>query len=95
VRAAGLGEIPREDPPDLRRDASKEQVIPLESQAIGLCEHCRHARTVTTPRSRFWLCARAASDPHYARYPRLPMLQCPGYENGEPAPIGKPEDPAE
>ena len=64
-----------------------------ESQEVGLCAHCRYARIVTTPRSRFWLCARAASDPRFARYPRLPMLECPGHENGEPVPMTKaPED---
>jgi hypothetical protein len=38
---------------------------------------------VDTPRSRFWLCARSATDPRFVRYPRLPMLECPGYEPGE------------
>jgi hypothetical protein len=59
-----------------------------DSQTIGLCARCRHARIVTTPRSRFWLCARAASDPRFERYPRLPMLECPGHQPGEPVPMG-------
>jgi hypothetical protein len=25
------------------------------------------------------LCDRSASDPAFAKYPRLPVLQCPGY----------------
>lgn len=63
--------------------------IPPESQTIGLCARCRHARIVTTPRSQFWLCALAASDPRFARYPRLPMSECPGHEIGEPVSMGK------
>ena len=51
-----------------------------DSVEVGLCAGCRHARVVETPRSRFWLCGRAASDPRFARYPRLPMLECVGYE---------------
>ena len=50
--------------------------------AVGLCASCRHARTVTTPRSTFWLCRLSATDPRFARYPRLPVLACPGYERG-------------
>ena len=30
------------------------------------------------------LCARSRDDANYARYPRLPMLTCPGFEPGEP-----------
>jgi hypothetical protein len=54
---------------------------------VGLCSHCRHARIVETPRSRFWHCARAAWDPRLEKYPRLPVLTCPGYEDGDPRPI--------
>ncbi len=54
-----------------------------ESARVGLCATCRHARIVATPRSRFWLCGRAATDPRFVKYPRLPMLQCPGYEVAE------------
>jgi len=59
-----------------------------EAQKIGQCLTCRHARRVTTPRSTFWLCERAASDPRFEKYPRLPMLDCPGYEPGEPSRSG-------
>jgi hypothetical protein len=30
--------------------------------------------------SRFVLCERSKTDPDYARYPRLPMLKCAGFE---------------
>jgi len=59
--------------------------------AVGLCRSCAWARTVPTPRSTFWLCQRAAADPRYDRYPRLPVRFCPGYEAGGP---GTPDLPA-
>lgn len=49
---------------------------------VGLCASCRHARVVDTPRSRFWRCGLAESDPRFVKYPRLPVLECPGYEPG-------------
>ena len=52
---------------------------PLPPRA-GLCERCTHARTVPTPRSAFWLCGRARDDARFERYPRLPVLACPGFE---------------
>jgi hypothetical protein len=68
--------------------------MPSETpQQVGLCAGCRHARIVRTPRSRFWLCERSREDASYDRYPRLPVLACPGFEPGEP---GAPDpDPAE
>ena len=46
----------------------------------GLCSHCRHARELSSARaSRFWLCGLHERDPHYAKYPRLPVLQCVGH----------------
>lgn len=51
---------------------------------IGLCEHCRHARIVETTRSVFWMCALSATDARFDKYPRLPVLECDGYEEGEP-----------
>lgn len=48
---------------------------------IGLCAACRFARIVRTARgSTFYLCRLAESDPRFARYPRLPVLRCAGYE---------------
>jgi hypothetical protein len=35
----------------------------------------------TTARgSRFWRCTRADADRGFARYPRLPVVECVGYE---------------
>ena len=47
----------------------------------GLCGRCRHAKRVVSDRgSRFILCRRSRTDPAYPRYPRLPVLACPGFE---------------
>ncbi|MBZ5527467.1 MAG: hypothetical protein LAN71_06145 [Acidobacteriia bacterium] len=51
-----------------------------EVERAGLCSDCAHARRVESARgSVFVLCDRSASDPAYAKYPRLPMRDCPGY----------------
>jgi hypothetical protein len=62
-----------------------------EDPAVGLCARCRHARRVATPRSLFWLCERSKVDTTYARYPRLPMQSCPGFEPGTPQAPGPDE----
>jgi len=54
---------------------------------VGLCSDCRHARTIKSERgSAFLLCQLSASDPSFPKYPRLPVLSCPGYstEGGKP-----------
>ena len=60
-------------------------ILPVIDDSIGLCLTCRRMRAVTTRRgSTFYRCARADTDPRFARYPALPMLQCVGYEEGRP-----------
>jgi hypothetical protein len=47
----------------------------------GLCDTCLHQQLVRNTRgSTFSLCRRSRDDPAYPRYPRLPVLACPGYE---------------
>ena len=47
----------------------------------GLCASCRHARTLRNRRgSTFLLCRRSRTDDGYERYPCLPVLRCPGWE---------------
>ena len=31
----------------------------------------------------FYRCSLSATDPQFPKYPRLPVLNCPGYEAGE------------
>ncbi len=60
---------------------SREEPEPLERASAGLCADCSHGRRVVSTRgSRFWLCGLADRDPAFARYPRLPVLTCPGHE---------------
>ncbi len=50
----------------------------------GLCATCQHQRVVRNTRgSSFSLCERSKTDPAYPRYPRLPVMACPGYEASE------------
>lgn len=47
----------------------------------GLCGECLHGRQITSGKGAvFWLCRRSVEDPRYPKYPRLPVLRCPGYE---------------
>ncbi len=48
---------------------------------VGLCDSCRQQQVVRTTRgSSFSLCRRSREDGRYPRYPRLPVLRCPGYD---------------
>jgi hypothetical protein len=53
---------------------------PAEALLGGLCPRCRHVQQVRTPRSVFLLCTLSRTDPRFERYPRQPVLACPGYE---------------
>ncbi|HWF55618.1 MAG TPA: hypothetical protein VG223_13350 [Solirubrobacteraceae bacterium] len=50
----------------------------------GLCNSCVHQQLVRTTRgSVFSLCRRSRDEPErFPRYPRLPVLSCPGFERG-------------
>ncbi len=63
--------------------------MPEPPDPIGQCRTCRHAQTVRTPRSVFWLCSRSRTEPEFPRYPRLPVRDCPGFE---PAPDATPPE---
>lgn len=48
---------------------------------LGLCADCRFRRIITSDRgSHFYQCQRSLTDPTFPKYPRLPVLQCRGYE---------------
>ena len=50
----------------------------------GLCDRCRHQRVIRNTRgSSFSMCERSKSDPAYPKYPRLPVAECPGFEEGK------------
>ncbi|MGD9737346.1 MAG: hypothetical protein AB7V58_17315 [Solirubrobacterales bacterium] len=47
----------------------------------GLCDRCRHQRLVPNTRgSVFSLCERSRADERFPRYPRLPVIECAGFE---------------
>ncbi len=49
--------------------------------AVGLCRACIHARSIQHPRGgdAYWRCGLSDSDKRFPKYPRLPVLECPGY----------------
>jgi hypothetical protein len=50
--------------------------------SVGLCTSCKHVRRISSELgSVFFLCRLSAVDPRFAKYPRLPVLSCSGYEN--------------
>jgi len=57
-----------------------EGKIPVPPQ-IGLCATCTHVRRIESDRgSEFFLCQLALTDDRFRKYPRLPVLECAGYE---------------
>lgn len=56
-------------------------ITSADRSPAGLCAGCLHARRIASSRgSIFFLCQRSASDPAFPKYPRLPVLECRGYE---------------
>ncbi|MEX2245544.1 MAG: hypothetical protein WEC75_02565 [Dehalococcoidia bacterium] len=54
--------------------------------AAGLCASCCWAEAVRSGRgSTFVLCGRFRDDPRFAKYPRLPIVACVGYDPGPPS----------
>jgi len=52
-----------------------------EKNKLGLCADCRHAQRIESSRgSLFLLCTLSKVDPRFAKYPRLPVLTCSGYD---------------
>lgn len=47
---------------------------------VGICASCEYSRRVESDRgSAFYLCGRSVSDSNFPKYPRLPVLECPGF----------------
>jgi hypothetical protein len=47
----------------------------------GLCDSCRHQKLIRTTRgSTFSMCERSKADERFPKYPRLPVVECPGWE---------------
>lgn len=59
---------------------------PMAPTRFGLCDTCRHQQIVRSGRgSVFSLCARSKTDDRYPKYPRAPVLACPGHERATSA----------
>ena len=51
----------------------------------GLCGSCRSARLISSAKGEtYYLCKLSADSEMYPKYPRLPVLRCPGYAVAEP-----------
>jgi hypothetical protein len=49
---------------------------------IGLCSDCMFSRRITSDRgSVFIQCELSFTDPGFAKYPRLPVRSCSGYQS--------------
>lgn len=47
----------------------------------GLCDSCRHQKLIQNTRgSTFSMCERSKTDQRYPKYPRLPVVECEGWE---------------
>jgi hypothetical protein len=58
-----------------------EKISEAERFRVGLCADCAHSRRIESRRgSVFYLCELSATDPAFAKYPRLPVIKCSGYE---------------
>jgi hypothetical protein len=56
-----------------------------DEDEVGLCARCSWATAIEGERSTFWRCRRHEEEPHrFRRFPELPVLECPGHEEGEP-----------
>ena len=65
----------------------ERQVAPHEA---GLCGRCANVQVVTSERgASFYLCRLSFVDPHFRRYPPIPVLACAGFRP-LPLPAGEP-----
>jgi hypothetical protein len=61
-----------------KAQSASEQITAVKA---GLCDSCRHQKIIRSGRgSEFSMCERSKTDERFAKYPRLPVLECPGYE---------------
>jgi hypothetical protein len=57
---------------------------PARGPAPGLCGVCVHARVIVSGKgSRFYMCGLSSVDARFPKYPRLPVLECAGFERVE------------
>jgi len=58
-----------------------QNAIEDKLRSAGLCSNCRFMRPMKSDRgSVFYKCELSATDPSFPKYPRLPVLECRGYD---------------
>jgi len=70
----------------LRKNVKISNMTGIDPTArAGLCADCQFMRRMASDRgSVFIFCGRSKTDPRFPKYPRLPVLQCPGYRKTSP-----------
>lgn len=77
--------------PPAHRSTLYPEIVSLDEREepvtrIGLCADCQFVRRMESDRgSVFYMCQRSATDPSFPKYPRLPVLQCAGFESATSA----------
>ena len=63
------------------RQSLKDRVAAKSGPShVGLCLDCLHAKQVEGKEDAFYfLCELSFTDRTFPKYPRLPVLRCPGY----------------
>jgi hypothetical protein len=78
---AGLGAVRYAEPMARRVHDSVDDEFENRREKAGLCADCTYSRLIRSDRpSEFYLCAMHAANPYFAKYPRLPVTRCTGYE---------------
>jgi len=74
-------------PREVSEERKSTERAPGKAPTAGLCADCVHARRIESSHaSMFILCEKSATDPSYAKYPRLPVITCEGYLPGRRSP---------
>ena len=49
---------------------------------VGLCSGCAYGQCVGHPRKgkAYWRCDKSVQDTRFPKYPRLPIIECLGFE---------------
>jgi len=54
----------------------------FQSDRVGLCATCNFAKTVISSKEHlFYYCRLSETSPAFAKYPRLPVRHCSGFES--------------
>ena len=66
-----------------------EQLLSMPTSDIaGLCETCLHCKRIVSDKgSVFYRCLLSDSDKRFAKYPRIPVLVCSGYQGRMKSPV--------